>query len=92
MILAAVPVMLVFVLGVGNFAAHKAVISSNHPALAQMPWYDALGGRFSLGLEFLILLGAMLLAADGSLGWVIGYLLYSAFNLLAAWLILKGKI
>lgn len=88
----AVPVMIVFVLGVGNFAAHKAVIASGHPALAQMPWYNMLGGRFSLGLEFLILLGAMLLAADGSLGWVIGYFIYSAFNFIAAWLILKGRV
>ncbi len=92
MLFAAFPVMLVFVLGIGNFTAHKAVISSNHPALAQMPWYNALGGRFSLGLEFLILLGAMLLAAGGSLGWVLGYVLYSVFNFVAAWLILKGKV
>ncbi len=89
---AVLPVLIVFALGVGNFAAHKAVLASGHPALTQMPWYKALGGRFSLGLEFIILLGAMLLAAGGSLGWVVGYLLYSLFNFLVAWMILTGKV
>ena len=40
----------------------------------------------------MILLGAMLLAADGAMGWTIGYIIYSLFNFVAAWLILKGKI
>ena len=85
-------ILLVFLLGIGNFAAHKAALESHHPALQQMPWTRLLGGRFSLGLEFIILLGAMLLAADGSRKWVLAYMLYSAFNGLAAWLIVKGKL
>ncbi|MXP10819.1 hypothetical protein [Pseudoblastomonas halimionae] len=85
-------ILLVFLLGVGNFAAHKAALASNHPALQQMPWFHLMHGRFSLALEFIVLLGAMLLAADGSHGWVLAYMVYSVFNILAAWMIVTGKV
>ena len=83
---------LTFLLGIGNFAMHKAVLESRHPMLAQMPWMGMLGGRFSRALEFLLLLGALLLAATGHPGWGWAYLAYSALNALSAWLILSRRI
>ena len=83
----------VFLLGIGNFAAHKAVLQSNHPILGAVPWFfHLLGGRFSLAVEFAMLLGALLMIASGSLAWVLYYGCYSAVNLAAAWLILSGRI
>lgn len=84
---------ILFLLGVGNFAMHKAVLESGHPLLAQVPWlFEQLGGRFSLLLEFLVLLGVMLLAAEGSGGWVWGYLCYSLLNGFSAWMMLSGRV
>lgn len=84
---------LIFVLGIVNFALHKAVLESNHPLLGQVPSYvHMLGGRVSMATEFLVLLAAMLLVANGwpNLSWA--YLAYSAFNAVAAWLILTDRI
>lgn len=83
----------IFVLGIGNFALHKAVLESGHRLLGQFG--IALGnsaGRFTLGVEFVILLAAMLGAANGwpGLAWV--YLLYTLANGLSAWLILSGRV
>ena len=84
---------LIFLLGVGNFALHKAVLESGHPLLGHMPWFvHMLGGRGSLVAEFLILLGAMLLAGTGSSGWAWGYFGYTALNGIAAWLILTKRV
>lgn len=92
-----------FLLGIGNFTLHKAVMESGHPLLGQMPWfYHQLGGRFSFAVEFLVLLAAMLLSGQGlgsgsgmgsGMGWVVGaYLCYSLLNSISAWLILTGKV
>ena len=81
-----------FLLGVGNFALHKAVLESRHPMLAQMPWFQLLGGRFSFALEFMLLLGALLLAATGHSEWGWAYLAYSALNGIAGWLILSRRV
>ena len=51
-----------------------------------------LGGRFSLFVEFLMLLGAMLMVDAGALGWAWGYAIYTAVNALSAWLILSGRV
>ena len=86
-------VFLVFLLGIGNFAAHKAVIESHHPILAQVPWFfTLLGGRFSLLVEFAMLAGTMLMIAGGSSGWAWFYAAYSGMNFVSAWLILSGRI
>ncbi|HSQ80487.1 MAG TPA: hypothetical protein VLU54_05000, partial [Casimicrobiaceae bacterium] len=62
--------LLTFLLGVGNFALHKAVLESGHPLLGRMPRFvHILDGRGSLVVEFLLLLGAMLLAGTGNPGW-----------------------
>ncbi len=83
----------IFVLGIGNFALHKAVLSSGHALLGQLPWFvHTLGGRLSLVTEFLVLLAAMLLAANGWPGLVWAYLVYSVLNGLAAWLILTDRV
>lgn len=84
---------MVFVLGVANFAMHKAVLESGHPMLAQMPAILRNPRRpLSLGLEFAALLGTMLLVYSGSAGWAIGYAIYSGLNALSAWAILNRRI
>ncbi len=84
---------IVFFLGVFNFAAHKAVLESGHPMLAHVPWFfQPLGGRLSLIVEFVMLLGAMVMVAAGSLGWAWTYLVYTALNGLSAWLIHTGRV
>ena len=50
------------------------------------------GGKFSLALEFAMLLGAALLVGQGAQGWAWFYALYSAVNAASAWLILSGRI
>ena len=87
------PLVLMFFLGIANFAMHKAVLESGHPLLGQVPWFvHMLGGRASLIVEFVMLLGAMLMVASGSVGWALGYAGYSIINLLSAWLILSGRV
>lgn len=84
---------LVFAMGVANFAMHRAVLNSGHPLLAQAPWlFTLLGGRLSLLLEFVMLLGAMLMVAGGADGWLWFYAGYSAVNAGSVWLILSGRI
>jgi hypothetical protein len=85
--------LLTFILGVGNFALHKAVLESGHPLLGRMPWFvHMLGGKGSLVAEFLILLGAMLLVGTGSSGWAWAYFGYTGLNAVAAWLILTRRV
>ncbi|AKM11225.1 hypothetical protein [Croceicoccus naphthovorans] len=82
-----------FILGVGNFALHKAVLESGHPLLGQMPWFvHMLSGRFSIAVEFLVLLAAMLLGANGYPQAIWAYAGYSAFNALAAWMIVTRRV
>lgn len=86
-------ILMIFCLGIVNFALHKAVLESKHPLLDEVSGFVGMyGGKLSLVAEFLMLLAAMLIAANGwpALAWV--YLIYSAFNGLAAWLILTRQI
>lgn len=84
---------LIFLLGVGNFAVHRAVLESRHPLLGRVPFFfHLLGGKFSLVVEFAMLLGAMLMVAQGALGWVLFYGAYTAVNAVSAWLITSGRI
>jgi hypothetical protein len=88
-----VALLVTFLLGVANFAAHKAVLESRHPLLGRMPWFvHMLGGRGSLVVEFLLLLGAMLLVGTGSPGWAWAYAGYTGLNAFAAWLILSRRV
>lgn len=86
-------ILIIFLLGVGNFALHQAIMDSGHPLLDQMPWfYHALSSRFSLVVEFLMLLGGLLLASEGVAWGALAYLVYSLLNAISAWLILSGKV
>jgi len=86
-------ILFVFLLGIGNFTLHHAVLESRHPLVAQMAWLvSLLGGRGSLALEFALLLAAMLLVASGHPGWAWAYLGYTALNGLTAWLLLSGRV
>jgi len=86
-------ILFVFLLGIGNFTLHRAVIESGHPLVTQMAWLvNLLGGRGSLALEFALLLAAMLLVASGHPAWAWAYLGYSALNGVSAWLLLSGRM
>jgi hypothetical protein len=83
----------IFLLGIANFAMHRAVLESGHRLLGHAPWFvHLLGGRMTLATEFLLLLAAMLIAASGW-PWVAAlYGGYTLLNALGAWLILSGRI
>lgn len=84
---------LIFLLGIGNFALHKAVLESGHPLLGRMPWFvHMLGGRITMATEFLVLLAALLLVANGWPGLAWAYVIYTGLNALAAWLILTDRL
>lgn len=86
-------ILFTFLLGIGNFALHRAVMDSGHPLLGQMPWfYHALSRRLSLVVEYLMLLGGLLLAAEGVLWGAIGYFGYTVLNAISAWLILSRRV
>lgn len=86
-------ILALFLLGIANFAMHKAVLESGHPAVGQLPeTIRRFGGRVTLAAEFVLLLGAMLLVAADFGGWGWAYLAYTILNGTAAWLILGGRI
>ncbi|MCB2088485.1 MAG: hypothetical protein R3E18_04480 [Sphingomonadaceae bacterium] len=83
----------IFMLGIGNFALHRAVLESRHPLFGDLSSVSArLSGRITLGIEFAVLLAAMLFAAHGwpSMAW--GYGAYSVVNAVAGWLIITRKL
>jgi hypothetical protein len=86
-------ILMLFALGVANFAMHKAVLESGHPMVARTTvWFGLMGGNLGLAVEFIALLGAMLMVDAGMTGWAWAYLVYSLLNGLSAWLILSGKV
>ncbi len=85
-------ILFTFLLGIGNFALHKAVIESRHPVVALLPRFlVGSGGRGSMIAEFAILLAVMLMIGNGHAGWSWAYLIYSGSNAIAAWLILSHR-
>jgi hypothetical protein len=69
------------------------VLESGHPLLRQVPWFfHMLGGRIGLLVEFVMLLGSMLMIQSGASGWAWGYAAYSGTNAVSAWLILTRRI
>ena len=83
-----------FLLGIANFAMHKAVVESGHPFVEDTKLYFGkhFGRNGSYFLEFGILLGAMLFAYSDS-GIIVGlYAAYTSFNAIAAWLLLSRRI
>jgi hypothetical protein len=86
-------ILIIFLLGVGNFALHWAIMESGHPLLDKMPWLtQALTSRLSLVVEFLMLVGGLLLASEGIAWGALGYLAYSLLNAISAWLILSERV
>ena len=86
-------ILITFLLGIVNFAMHRAVLESGHPMLAESRWHRTSKlGRMSLALEFVLLLAAMLLVAAGRTGWSYAYAFYSALNRLAAWAVLTRRV
>lgn len=87
------PTIIIFVLGIGNFALGRAVFASGHPLFARLPQSSqTLARRASLVTEFVVLYFALLLAAQGwpAIAW--GYGGYTAINGVAGWLILTGRV
>lgn len=87
------PTIVIFVLGIANFALNRAVFDSRHPLFARLPRASRLlGNRAALVTEFVVLFFALLLSVNGWPGFVWAYLVYTAFNALAAWLITGRKV
>ena len=84
---------IIFMLGVGNFALGHAVFDSGHPLFARLPrTSQVLARRASLLTEFVVLYFALLLSVQGWPGFVWAYCAYTAVNGLAGWLILTGRV
>jgi hypothetical protein len=89
----AVWIIATFLLGIGNFAMHKAVLESRHPmVVAMLDRGRSRMGRMTLLAEFVALLVALLLIANGHPLWGWVYLGYSLFNGISGWLILTRRI
>ncbi len=84
---------IIFVLGIANFAINRAVFESGHPLFVRLPQISqTLGRRAALVSEFAVLLVALMLSAQG---WTVFALIYAAYTLCnggAAWLILTRRI
>jgi hypothetical protein len=90
---ATMAILIIFLLGVGNFALHRAIMDCGHPLLGEIPWFtNTVSRRFSFGIEFLMLLGGLMLAAQGVAWGALGYLAYSLLNAISAWLILTDRV
>ncbi|WP_228242586.1 hypothetical protein [Porphyrobacter sp. GA68] len=84
---------MIFILGVGNFALHRAVLDSDHPLIRQLTrGRGARGGGIMLAFEFLLLTAAMMLAANEWPEVAFAYALYSALNLVTGWMILSRRL
>lgn len=83
-----------FVMGIANFAMHKAVAESGHPFVEDTKLYFGrhFGRYSSYAIEFVMLLGAMLFAHEGSMVIAFVYWAYTGMNALATWLLLSGRV
>lgn len=82
-----------FLMGMGNFACHQAVIVSGHRMVKQIPPRTLRIARTSsLTLEFIILCGALYAAKTDALHWIWLYGGYFLINLTAAWSIVTRRI
>jgi hypothetical protein len=85
--------LVIFVLGIANFALNRAVYESRHPLLIRLPRASRLlGNRAALVTEFAVLFFALLLSTEGWPGFAWAYAAYTGFNGVAAWLILTGRV
>ena len=83
----------VFLLGMGNFACHRAVIESGHRMITDMPPRTLQVARISsLVFEFALLCGAIYAARSGALHWIWLYAGYFCINAAAAWSVVTRRI
>lgn len=73
----------IFLAGIGNFSMHRWLLEGGHPLVmaAIVPIQRALGKYATYGLEFFLLLGAMLLSVQN---WFIALCLYGVYTALNA--------
>ncbi|WP_338242018.1 hypothetical protein [Aurantiacibacter hainanensis] len=82
-----------FLLGMGNFACHRAVIHSGNRMITDMPTRTLQAARISsLLFEFGLLCGAFYAARAGELHWIWLYAAYFAINAAAAWAVVTRRI
>jgi hypothetical protein len=87
------PTIVIFLLGIVNFALNRAVFDSRHPLFSRLPRASQrLGSRAALASEFAVLFFALLLSVNGWPRFVWAYLVYTLLNGVAAWLILARKV
>ncbi len=81
-----------FILGVINFASHKAVMESGHPFVEDTKLYFGrhFGKYGGYAIEFCILLGGLIYSS--SFGFIILYIAYSALNIATAWMLINRKL
>lgn len=85
--------LIAFLLGVANFAAHRAVAESGHPLLSVYARESWPAVRIvMLIIEFAVLAGVMLVLHAGREGWLWFYVFYSIANTGFAWLIATRRI
>jgi hypothetical protein len=83
---------LMFLLGVANFALSKAVLESGHPMLGRTGSLRLFGGRLGLAVEFVVLVGSMIMVHSGAIGWAWAYGAYTLANAAGAWLVLTRRV
>jgi hypothetical protein len=83
-----------FLMGIANFAMHKAVAESGHPFVEDTKRY--FGKHFSpygsYAIELALLIGAMLFAQGGAMWTVLVYWAYTGMNAVATWLLLSRRM
>ena len=81
-----------FILGIINFACHKAVMESGHPFIEDTKKYFGrhFGQYGGYAIEFVILLGALIFSNSLILGLI--YSAYSGLNMITAYMLINGKI
>lgn len=86
-------IMLVFILGIGNFAAQRALLESGHPMLTSLsPGAFKFARAASLSFEFVLLLAAMLAMRSGVNYWLGLYAGYTLINIGAAYMLVSRRI
>lgn len=82
-----------FLMGIANFAMHKAVAESGHPFVEDTKRYFGryFGQNASYGIELVVLIAAMYFANEGSTLIALFYWIYTGFNGVATWLLLSGR-
>ena len=87
------PLIVIFLMGVANFALHGAVLGSRHPLFEQVRWFGhGRGQGIALAIEFLVLTAALGFAyrENGTVLWFYG--VYTAINAVSAWLVVSKRI